>query len=125
MSAIGSVPVTTDPAANLIASFQPILDRLGTIQRGCFCEQTVRAFGDASRKCMNCLVENARARVAEYEASKYHGPLTAYVPEIPECSTCGLVTTDNTVQYAFDGTRTAQCRACYVAMREREMAGAL
>lgn len=38
------------------------------------------------------------------------------------CSTCGKHAQDIAIQYALDGTRTAQCRACYVAARERELA---
>ena len=68
MSAIGSAPTTTDVAASLVVAFRPIIDRLGPLQRGCFCERSQMCWGDISRRCTACLVENARAAIAEYAA---------------------------------------------------------
>ena len=107
----------SDLAARQLAILKTITERLGAVQRGCFCEAGVANFGDLSRKCMNCLVAEAREAIAEYEANRR--------AELPDCSTCGTFDPDIAVSTDFDGNRTAQCRACYVAAREREMAGAL
>jgi len=68
MSAIGSAPATNNLAEKLVASLRPLVDRLGPLQRGCFCERTQLGYGDGSRRCMSCLVENARGVIAEYDA---------------------------------------------------------
>jgi len=84
--------------------------------------------------CKPCLVRRGRAAMAEYEAAQAetilrcacglaredHDDPDSFEP-VP-CSTCGKVDPDITIQFALDGTRTAQCRACYVAAREEAMA---
>jgi hypothetical protein len=67
MSAIGSTS-TTDAVANAVDAFRPILDRLGPLQRGCFCERSQQSRGDISWTCTSCLMENARAAIAAYDA---------------------------------------------------------
>jgi len=113
----------SDLAARQLAILKTLTDRLGTVQRGCFCEDVHANFEDRSRKCMSCLVDEARAVIAEYEAAQFDA-IDAYEPT-PCCSFCGLPDPNVAISTDFDGTRTAQCRACYVAAREREMAGAL
>lgn len=66
--------------------------------------------------CKPCLVRRGRAAMAEYEA--------ANSPVIPDCSTCGKSGPDIAVSVDFEGNATAQCRDCYVAACEREMAEA-
>lgn len=76
----------------------------------CSCESMYSGPG-----CVPCLTKRGRRVLDEVKA--------ANSPELPDCSTCGQPDPENiTVQYGFDGTPTAQCRACYVAQREREMA---
>lgn len=123
-SAIGSVPPTTDLAARLYRSLEALVikseltlaeqdemrRRSNLPARRCACDSLRAGPG-----CLPCLVKRGRAAMAEYEAS--------IEAALPDCSTCGKPDPENiTVQYGIEGTWTAQCRACYVAMREREMA---
>ena len=67
MSAIGSAS-TPDVAANAVDAFRPILDRLGPLQRGCFCERSQQSRGDIHWTCTGCLMKNAQSAIAAYDA---------------------------------------------------------
>lgn len=126
MSAIGSVPATPDLHTRAmralrdlvvkseleIAESEAMRVRNFLPPRRCICESISTGPG-----CRLCITKRGRRVLDEYDA------LRVNAPEIPDCSTCGKSAPETVaIQTDMFGGQTAQCRACYVASREREMA---
>lgn len=123
-SAIGSVPSTTDLAARLYRSLEALVIKSElTLQeqdemrrrsnlpaRRCACDSLRAGPG-----CLPCLVRRGRMVMAEYEAENA-------TVDVPPCGDCGQLSIDTAaLKFDAEGNVTAQCRACYAAMREREL----
>lgn len=81
----------------------------------CSCESMYSGPG-----CLPCITKRARRVLDEVKAAREPDALAA---NIPPCGDCGKDAADTaTLRFDAEGNVTAQCRACYEAMREREMA---
>ena len=131
-SAIGSVPPTTDLAARLYRSLEALVikseltleeqdemrRRNNLPARRCACDS-----GRAGPGCLPCLVRRGRKVMVEYKAQNTN--VADADSNIPPCGDCGQLSIDTAaLKFDDEGNVTAQCRACYAAMRERELEAA-